>query len=170
MSELIDEDSEEHDVSEPKPLSTAQMTMIFLPTGEEVTVSTSHSYKGALTTSSEESMKTTTGELHSDKKKSYNSQKKLSCPVLLDDSISLTKLDIKNRLRGYSLFLPDSKEKCIEYWQLGYGIKLRSDVSSCDDNKKGYHMTEVKMELGDHRIVPTQLLARYSTINEITQF
>lgn len=129
-------------------------------------------------------------------------------------SLLLTDYDVKNRFRGYSLFLPETKEECDEYWRVAYGVNLCSEYietrKRCtNDNETmqseegerggvivgvgrggreieeeseggkrdggrgggqvegggvggggGYNLTEVTMQLGDKRVVPTQLLAR----------
>ena len=52
-------------------------------------------------------------------------------------AILLTDFDIKNRARGYSLFLPDNKMKFEEYWKIGYGAILQSEKNwdfNCDEN------------------------------------
>lgn len=124
-------------------------TMIYLPTGEEVTVATYNSYRGYLTS---DLINSSISDLNQKKKKNLDNKANSTSTNLL------TELDIKNRLRGYSLFLPDSKEKCDNYWRMAYGIELLNDTD--DDNERKYHMTEITMELGDNRIIPTQLLAR----------
>ncbi len=37
----------------------------------------------------------------------------------------LTPLDSVNRLHGYSLYVPDSNERCDQYWMTGYGLVLQ---------------------------------------------
>jgi hypothetical protein len=165
------------------------LTLILVPTGEEVVVINGQkSYKGVLLpakkTDSTDGGRD--GTIVGKKKKSSLPEKKVSeSSVENIESILLTQYDLKNRKRGYSLFLPDNKEKFDEYWRVGYGIKLKLDGNSGDSKEceqqvskrsngsngcrtqanhtgyNGYHLTEVTMELGDERIVPTQLLVRY---------
>ena len=131
-------------------------SMIFLPTGEEVTILAFDSYKGTLNTS--DVRRTCTDS----SKRAAREGVELPDPSYIATSILLTKLDIKNRRRGYSLFLPDNKNKCDDYWRMGYGIDILPDIKqvSTGQSDKGYHLSEITMELGDIRIVPTQLLAR----------
>lgn len=227
VTETNDTRESSQDILENSRLST----LIFLPTGEEVSVSAAkNSYRGIL-----ESLKITDladPELqgkNAEKQTNNSSTKKKNLSAIEDSHLSpaakgdcksllLTPYDVKNRSHGYSLFLPDNKEKCDEYWRLGYGIKLKGDgertnnqnneqhnenngrledarngnlnnggnklkkgmknrqnsqqnngsnkdiIGDKSEAKKsecnGYHLTEVTMELGDSRIVPTQLLAR----------
>jgi hypothetical protein len=98
-------------------------TMIYLPTGEGVTVAKYNSYRGVLTS---DTMTPSTSS--SKQKKKTNNDNETIC----SNTHLLTELDIKNRLRGYSLFLPSSKEKCDEYWRMTHGIQLHDDTD--DDN------------------------------------
>lgn len=93
-------------------------------------------------------------------------------PISCDESILLTKLDIINRLQGYSRFLPDTKEKCDDYWRLCYGIELRCDTGlvSDENNRNEYNLIRIIMELGDTRIVPVQLLARSHICSNSSHF
>jgi CTP:phosphocholine cytidylyltransferase-like protein len=74
--------------------------------------------------------------------------------------VAFTELDLLNRSRGYSLYLPDTREKCQQYWRLGYGIELQVDGVDAE-GKEGYRMMRVTVvEKGEERIVPEQLLYR----------
>jgi hypothetical protein len=178
-------------VTDVKPL-----TLILLPTGEEVTVINGQkSYQGVLLPTKKMDL-IDRGRDGATAGKKKNSGKKVSKSSEEDiESILLTKYDLKNRGRGYSLFLPDNKEKCDEYWRVGCGLTLKLDAN-CSDSEEcerelskrsnsssdgrgqgtytGYHLTEVTMELGDQRILPTQLLVRYgserTTIHHILLF
>ena len=135
-------------------VKTDVKSMIFFPTGEEVTVSSDDSYRGTVITSNDRT--------HCLQSKENERRKKSSTPAPQTGSVLLTELDVKNRNRGYSLFLPDDKTKCDDYWRLGYGINLISDVAGIigGDSGDNYHLSEVTMELGDLRIIPIQLLVR----------
>jgi hypothetical protein len=166
------------------------LTLILVATGEEViVVSGQKSYKGLLLPAKKTDLTYggRGGVIVGKKKKSPVSEKRVPVSSEVDmETILLTQYDLKNRKRGYSLFLADDKEKCDEYWRVAYGRKLKFDGNSGDSNEcerekskrgnrsndgnkqgnhteyTGYHLTEVTMELGDQRIVPTQLLVRYS--------
>ena len=189
LNDLLPENN--YNVEEIKEISLAPgtelkpLSLILLPTGEEIT--TFHgqkSYRGVLLPAKKKVPVDQKRDCGTVGKKNKNS---LVEKRILDDSednfesILLTKFDLKNRKRAYSLFLPDNKEKCDEYWRLGFGVILKSDANShkskvCqgeakersdkrieireEENSNGYHLTEVTMELGDQRIIPTQLLVR----------
>ena len=142
MSELHDNKQRR----EGNDIPNKMVPMIILSTGEEVLVSAFDSYRGILSDDAKVKMMTIPSETKQDDK-------------VKSDPVLLTKLDMINRSRGYSLFLPDSKAKCDDYWRLGYGIQLINDAHASVNNN-GYHLTEVTMELGDQKIVPLQILVR----------
>ena len=214
-------------------------TLYIIPTGEEVLVERKQiSYKGILASNQDNLNNSRSQEINVIKKMKKNStsskQKKsdttqtpmIPLPLLdKEKSLLLTDYDVKNRLRGYSLFLPETKEECDEYWRVAYGVNLYSEyteimkrnfngnkmivsdemrsVISMELNKKninsgykkvinesgmisaekereeregegeggggegkgegeggGYNLSEVTMQLGDKRILPSQMLAR----------
>lgn len=202
-----------------------------IPTGEEVQVERNQtSYKGILASKKEIAHdESKVQEVHVSKKRKKNStstQRKSDLIQLPPSSLHLpaqekpvqslllTDYDLKNRSRGYSLFLPETKEECDEYWRVAYGVNLCSEYietrKRCiHDNQTdgeggngrgreemreggkrdgrrgekegdggrggrqedgggvggggGYNVTEVTMQLGDKRVLPTQLLARSVT-------
>ena len=133
-------------------LNQDSVSMIFKPTGEEVTIVAPNAIRTILRS-------TEATDTSHEKKGGAKKVDQQFC----DESILLTALDKRNRLQGYSLFLPDIKEKCDNYWRMGYGIELTCDteLQSATEKCAEYYLSEITMELGDLRIVPSQLLARY---------
>jgi hypothetical protein len=95
-------------------------TMIYLPTGEGVTVAKYNSYRGVLTS-----------DVLAKSMSHSKQQKKMNINDETDVHL-LTELDTMNRLRGYSLFLPDNKEKSDKYWRMTYGIELQDDADDLE--------------------------------------
>lgn len=179
-------------------------TLFIIPTGEEVSIERKQiSFKGILASNQDNLNNSRSQEINVTKKIKKNStsskQKKsdiTQTPTLLPSieevqSPLLTDYDVKNRLRGYSLFLPETKEKCDEYWRVAYGVNLYSEYTETrkqnyngdrtimrdekisdvregevegevEGKGGGYNLSEVTMQLGDKRILPSQMLARYS--------
>ena len=180
-------------------------TLYIIPTGEEVLVERKQiSYKGILASNQDNLNNSRSQEINVIKKMKKNStsskQKKsdttqtpmIPLPLLdKEKSLLLTDYDVKNRLRGYSLFLPETKEECDEYWRVAYGVNLYSEYTETrkqnyngdrtimrdekisdvregevegevEGKGGGYNLSEVTMQLGDKRILPSQMLARYS--------
>ena len=134
-------------------LDQKPISMVFKPSGEEVTLVAQNANRRIL--KSMDAISCTSKVIKGGFKK-----RDLQ---LCDESILLTGLDKINRRQGYSLFLPDTKEKCDDYWRLGYGIELECDteLQSASESCTEYYLSEIIMELGDVRIVPSQLLARF---------
>ena len=134
-------------------LNQDSVSMIFKPTGEEITIVAPNARRTIL--KSTEAIDTSHETIKGGAEKVHQQ--------FCDESILLTGLDKRNRLQGYSLFLPDIKEKCDNYWRMGYGIELTCDteLQSATEKCAEYYLSEITMELGDLRIVPSQLLARY---------
>ena len=192
-------------------------SFFIIPTGEEVQVERNQlSYKGILASKKKSTRdRCKIQEINVSKKKKKNdtlTQRKSdliqlspsSLPSLVQEkplqSLLLTDYDVKSRSRGYSLFLPETKEECDEYWRVAYGVNLCSEYTETrkryvndnptmqsgerggggdgrggregegegrSDKEKGgegggggYNVTEVTMQLGDKRVLPSQLLAR----------
>lgn len=153
------------------------VTLFIIPTGEEVLVERKEiSYKGILA-SNKNNLKDLSQEMNVTKKMRKNitssKQKKSEVtqtpvlhfpPIEKERSPMLTDFDVKNRLRGYSLFLPESKEQCDEYWRVAYGVNLHcereGEEGEGEGTGRGYDLSEVTMQLGDKRILPSQMLAR----------
>ncbi len=86
----------------------------------------------------------------------YAHQVTKSTAAVSQPSVFLTPLDVLNRSKGYSLFLPDNYEAFRRYWELGYGVQL-PEVG----NKGGVSivLAHIETETGD-RIVPAEALCR----------
>lgn len=147
--------SEELEKIKANEIKNMKSTFLLIPTGEEVTISDFRtSYKGMLkceeeilieifsqpTTLKQNGKKNSTttkkGKLKSNEELSMNIPAVIAPNTMVSTSnifspnsvaILLTDFDIKNRARGYSLFLPDNKMKFEEYWKIGYGAILQSE-------------------------------------------
>lgn len=177
ISDLVTQHDGVH-VGEDSAETIRPVTLFIIPTGEEILIERKEtSYKGILASNKNNLKNNRSQEINVMKKtkKSSTSSKQrnsdlIQTPVLhfplieKEKSPLLTDYDVKNRLRGYSLFLPESKEECDEYWRVAYGVNLHcereGEEGEGEETGRGYNLSEVTMQLGDKRILPSQMLAR----------
>ncbi len=114
-----------------------QYTAVYLPTNEVVSIISSSS---------------------SD---SSNGDAKLSSSQDSSAALFLTDLDRVNMRRGYSTYLPTTKQQFEQYWRLCYGIVVSFDNSSRPTNVS-HHTTTAENEVGatssSKSIPPTKLV------------
>ena len=75
-----------------------------------------------------------------------------SATAAYESSLLLTALDLANRARGFSTYLPETYEKARQYWELAYGFVLPRVPD-------GVMFGRIQTALGE-QVVPLQVLVR----------
>lgn len=116
------------------------MQCVFLPTGEEVQLTAVLPYVPHIPTHATSRTATCSPAQHREYEK----------------CLFLTPLDVANRARGFSAFVPDSYSRARLYWELAYGVLLPKNPSPVDQ----IVFARIQTALGE-QTVPVSALTRF---------